>query len=258
MSSTTAPSTIAAQMYTLRDFTKTPKDIAKTLGRVKKIGYDAVQLSALGKINPKELAGILKNEGLTCCATHVSLERLRDETAAVIDEHHLWGCKYTAIGGFFPKNAKPADWPEFAKGFNAIAGKFRDSDIRIGYHNHSHELVRYGEKTALQILLDQFSLQVWMEIDTYWIQHGGGDPVAWIERVAGRIPCVHLKDMQMGADGKQLMAEVGEGNLNWPAILGACKKAGVQWHIVEQDICQRDPFDSLAISLRNLKQMGLN
>jgi len=55
----------------------------------------------------------------------------------------------------------------------------------------------------------------------------------------------------------QLFAEVGEGNLNWPAILDACKEAGVRWHIVEQDISQRDPFESLAISLRNLNKMGL-
>jgi sugar phosphate isomerase/epimerase len=249
---------IAAQMYTLRDFTKTPADIATTLRRVKKMGYDAVQVSAFGKIAPKELAGILRGEGLVCCATHVSLDRMRDETAQVIEEHNLWGCKFTAIGGFFPKNPRPSDWPDFARGLNAVAEKFRASGIRVGYHNHSHELARFDGKVALQTLLDRFSSEIWMEIDTYWIQHGGGDPAAWIERVAGRIPCVHLKDMAMGADGQQQMAEVGEGNLNWPAILGACRKAGVEWHIIEQDICQRDPFESLAISLKNLKAMGLS
>ena len=56
---------------------------------------------------------------------------------------------------------------------------------------------------------------------------------------------------------EQLMAEVGEGNLNWPAILDACKATGAEWYIVEQDTCQRDPFESLAISLRNLQGMGL-
>ena len=58
-------------------------------------------------------------------------------------------------------------------------------------------------------------------------------------------------------EGAQIMAEVGEGNLNWPAILNACRESGVAWYAVEQDICQRDPFDSLAISYRNLKAWGL-
>jgi sugar phosphate isomerase/epimerase len=68
---------------------------------------------------------------------------------------------------------------------------------------------------------------------------------------------VHLKDMAMGPDGQQQMAEVGEGNMNWDGILGACRDAEVEWYIIEQDICQHDPFESLAISLRNVKGMGL-
>ena len=55
---------LAAQLYTLREFTKTPKDIAETMKKVKQIGYDAVQISALGPIDPKELAAILDGEGL--------------------------------------------------------------------------------------------------------------------------------------------------------------------------------------------------
>jgi sugar phosphate isomerase/epimerase len=250
-------SQIAAQMYNLRDFTKTPKDIASTLARVKKMGYDAVQLSALGKIDSKELAKILQTEGLTCCATHVAPERLRDEPNAVLDDHKLWGCKFTAIGGFFPKDPTAKDWPDFAQSFNATAKKYQGSPLRIGYHNHSHELARYDNKTALQTLVDLLSKDVWFEIDTYWIQHGGADPAAWIDKVAGRIPCVHLKDMAITPNREQQMAEVGEGNLNWPAILAACKRAKVEWFIIEQDICQRDPFESLSISLKNLKQMGI-
>ena len=65
-----------------------------------------------------------------------------------------------------------------------------------------------------------------------------------------------LKDMTV-RKGAPIMAEIGEGNMNWPSILDACKRAGVEWYIVEQDVCQRDPFESLAISLRNLKEMGL-
>ena len=94
-------SRLAAQLFTLRDFTQTPADIGKTFAKVKKLGYDAVQCSALGPIEPAELAKVLKNEGLTCCATHIGLDRLKTETEKVIDEHRLWGCRYTAIGGFF-------------------------------------------------------------------------------------------------------------------------------------------------------------
>src|SRR5580692_7751003 len=101
---------IAAQLYTLREQLKTPGDIARTLRRVREIGYEAVQLSGLGEIAPAELGKILSGEGLVCCATHVSPERLRDEVAAVIEEHRLWDCHFTAIGGFIPKNPVAGDW----------------------------------------------------------------------------------------------------------------------------------------------------
>jgi sugar phosphate isomerase/epimerase len=84
-----------------------------------------------------------------------------------------------------------------------------------------------------------------------------GDPAAWIEKCKGRIPAVHLKDMSIKLDRTQFMAEVGEGNLNWPAVLEACRSAGVKHLIVEQDICYRDPFDSLALSLKHLKGWGV-
>jgi sugar phosphate isomerase/epimerase len=250
-------SPFAAQLYTLRDFTKTPADIALTLKRVRRIGYESVQLSALGKIDPKELAKILQGEGLACCATHISTERMKNETQAAIDEHRLWNCAYTAVGGFFPKDPKTQDWLNFAREYSDIARQFTGSGLSIGYHNHSHELAKFDGKTAMAILLEKCDPSIWFEIDTYWIQHGGGDPAAWIRKVAGRIPCVHLKDMGVTNAREPFMMEVGEGNLNWPEILKACKSAGVRWYIVEQDTCYRDPFDSLEISLKNLQQMGV-
>jgi len=251
------PAPIGAQLYTLREFTKTPADIARTMARVKKMGYDGVQCSAMGPIEAKELANILKNEGLVCAATHLPIDKIVGEPEKVIEDHKLWGCKWTAIGGFFQKQFVTQDWLDFAQKYNDAARKYAGSGVAIGYHNHSHEMVRYDGEQALQILIEKLTPDVWFEIDTYWITHGGGDPAQWIEKVKGRIPCVHLKDMAIKTDRTQYMAEVGVGNLNWDAVLKACRNAGVQWYLVEQDVCYRDPFDSLETSLKNLRQVGL-
>ncbi|WP_231571708.1 sugar phosphate isomerase/epimerase family protein [Gordoniibacillus kamchatkensis] len=70
-----------------------------------------------------------------------------------------------------------------------------------------------------------------------------------------RMKVVHLKDMAIVGD-QQVFAEIGEGNLNWPAILEACEETGVEWYVVEQDVCRRDPFESLAISYRALAKLA--
>jgi sugar phosphate isomerase/epimerase len=248
---------IAAQLYTLRNFTRTPADIAATFRRVRQLGFEAVQCSALGPIEPAELARILRGEGLACCATHTPMDRLEREPGKVIEEHRLWDCQFTALGWFAPKEPSSQAWLDFADRFNAMAAAFAGSGVALGYHNHSHELARIDDKTALGLLIERFNKDVWLEIDTYWIAHGGGDPAAWIDSVAGRIPCVHLKDMQIGPDNQQRMAEIGQGNLNWPRIFQACRSAGVQWYIIEQDECHRDPFESLKISLEFVKGMAV-
>jgi sugar phosphate isomerase/epimerase len=245
----------AAQLYTLRQHTQTPADLADILRRVKQIGYPAVQISAIGKIDSATVAHLLQDEGLDCCATHVPLDRLKQQFAAVIEEHMLWNCRHTALGYFAPQQPSADAWLTFAADFSALAQRYLAAGIMLGYHNHSHEFVHYDGRPALDILVQRMDPAVWFELDTYWIAHAGADPAAWIDRVAGRIPCVHLKDMIIRPDGTQAMAEVGQGNLNWPDILAACQRAGVQWYIVEQDECDGDPFDSLAQSLHNLQQM---
>jgi sugar phosphate isomerase/epimerase len=249
---------LAAQLYTLRDFLKTPADIAQSLKKVAAIGYRSVQLSAVGPIDNRELKKILDGEGLSVCATHTNLDQLQGDLDTVIEEHRIFDCKYTAIPYLTNEWRSAEGYTRFAKEASEVARTAKERGLIVGYHNHSFEFEKYDGRTGLEIIYAESDPQALIaELDTYWIQHGGGDVVYWINRVKGRSPLIHLKDMTMG-DNKQLMAEVGEGNLNWPTILEACKAAGVEWYIVEQDTCQRDPFESLAISLRNLKAMGLS
>lgn len=252
-----AGSVIAAQLYTVRDFTKTPADITATMKKVAAIGYQAVQLSALGPMDPRELRKVCDGEGLKICATHIGFEQMRDGPQAVIDLHHTYGCPYAGIGGLPGSYRNAEGFPRFAREASEVARRLAQGGLKFVYHNHSFELEKFGSRTGLQILYEESDPTVFLsEIDTYWIQHGGGSPAAWLRRLKGRAPCLHLKDMT-NKGGQQLMAEVGEGNLEWPDILAAAREAGTEWYIVEQDTCQRDPFESLAISLRNLQAMGL-
>lgn len=255
-----AGSAIGAQTYTLRDFLKTPADIASTMRRVRELGYEAVQLSGQGPIDPEELQTIMDGEGLKVAATHISYEHIADEPQAVIDDHKLWGCRHVAIGGL-PQSYRNAEgFGRFARDASAAARCLIEAGLTFSYHNHSFELERFGEerRTGLDILIEESDPEVFsFEVDTYWIQHGGGNPVSWLHRLRDRMCIVHLKDMEMRGS-EQLFAEVGEGNLEWPAILQACAEANIEWYLIEQDRCQRDPFESLKMSLDNLRSMGLD
>jgi sugar phosphate isomerase/epimerase len=247
---------VAAQLFTLREFTRTPADIASTMQRLKTMGYNAVQLSALGPIDPRELAAILADNDMAAAATHVGWDRLVNDLPALIDEHKLWGCANVAIGGLPGEYRNAEGYVRFAKEATAVATKLKAAGLTFSYHNHSFELEKFGASTALELIYDNSGPELLAEIDTYWIQHGGADPADWCARVKNRMVIVHFKDMAV-ADGAPVMAEVGEGNLNWPRILDACRATGVTWYAVEQDVCRRDPFESLAMSLRHLRAWGV-
>ena len=249
---------LAAQLYTLREFCKTPADIAVTYKKVKAMGYDAVQVSGHGPIDPKDLRKIADDNGLEICATHLPFARFVNDIAGVIAEHQILRCKHPCVAAM-PKEMRDSGQSvgQFAKDMETAGRKLTEAGMALSYHNHSFEFEKFDGRAMMDIIFGTTDPRyVMAELDTYWVQHGGADPAAWIERMKGRIPLLHVKDMAI-LKHEQVMAEIGEGNLNWPAILKAAKAAGVRWYIVEQDVCRRDPFESLAISLKNLKAMGL-
>ncbi len=252
-----AQTQIGIQLYTLRDYTKTPEDIAKTLAKVKEIGYDAVQLSALGPIENSELVKLLRKNELAVAATHTSWDRLTGEIEAVIEEHKELGCKHVAIGSMPMRPGNYEDIYHFARIAEQVGQALVEAGLTFSYHNHSFEFAHFDGGTGLDVIADITNPKyLCFEIDTYWVQHGGGDPAEWIRKFKNRIHVIHFKDMVI-ADGKQAMCEVGEGNLNWPEIIEACKEADVEWYLVEQDTCAGDPFESIATSLKNMHKMGL-
>ena len=99
--------------------------------------------------------------------------------------------------------------------------------------------------------------------DTHWIQAGGKEPSRFLRRFHGRMTQVHCKDYGINPavssieQVNKLFAEVGEGTLDWPEILRACREGNVEYYIVEQDFCRHDPFESIRISYQNLKKFGL-
>lgn len=251
---------IAVQLFTLRDYLQTAEDAAITLKKVKEIGYNAVQASGIGPIDPKTFKTLCDEIGLEICATHVNFMDMLENLDAVIEKHKIWECKYAGTGmiplEFSNKGAE--GYLEFAKVASEVAIKLKEAGLQFVYHNHDFEFEKFNGKRAMDILFDESDREAFgFEIDVHWVQAGGASPIDWIHKVAGRMQVIHLKDFIIVNRHERRFAEVGEGNMNFASILEACEATGVEWGAVEQDNCYgRDPFESLAISYQNLKALG--
>jgi len=245
---------VALQMYTVRDIAK--DDLPGALRRVAEIGYKGVELAGTGGLSAGELKGILFDLGLEIAANHVGLEQLENNLEEVLDYNAELANDYI-VCPYIPEGRRrtAADYRSLAEVLNSIGLECQDRDLQFCYHNHAFEFEKFDGLFGLDILFDAtFADVVKAELDVYWIAYGGERPVEYIRRYADRVPLVHLKDL--AADEKRSFAEVGEGILDMPAIVQACRDARVDWLIVEQDVCKRPPLECAAISLRNLKQMG--
>ncbi len=246
---------IAAQLYTVREQLKDPSRLGGVLGRLREIGYRAVEVAGLEPRTVQRFGEELSRSELVACAVHVSLDRLHRDLAALVAECKEWRCRYVVIPSLPEDYRSAAGIQRFAGEAAEIAGSLQPFGLKLVYHNHSFELERWDGQTGLEALFAATQAgMLQAELDTYWLQYGGASPAVWIRRLTGRVPLVHLKDMAVDR-GTPLMAEVGEGNLDWPDILSACKEAGTEWLVVEQDECRRDPIDSLGMSFRNLAKL---
>jgi sugar phosphate isomerase/epimerase len=249
-------SQVALQLYTLRDFCKTAEDFAATVKKVRAIGYTAVQISAVGPIPEADLVAMCKAEGLTICATHENGQKILDETEAVIARLHALGTKLTAYP--YPAGVdfnNPEHVSTLIRKLDIAGAKFRAAGLKLGYHNHAHEFYRpAGGPTILERIYAETSPEnIVAELDTYWVQRGGGDVVAWVQSVKGRIPFIHLKDYKVNPGGEPSLCEIGAGTLPFARIIAEAEAGGCEWFIVEQDTCPGDPFASIKQSFDYIK-----
>lgn len=240
---------LGAQLYTLRAYTQTEKDLDFSLGKVREMGYSTVQLSAIGPIPAPRVRELCDKHGLEIAVTHTDPNRILNDTEAVIREHEVMGCRYIGIG-MMPEKYRSPEWLDhFAEDFREPAQKIAAAGKRLVYHNHNFEFQRFGDKLVIDILTESFAPQeLGFILDTYWVHLGGGEVCQWLEKLSGRVPCLHLKDVAV-AGYEPVMAHVGGGNLDFGRIIETAGRCGVEHLLVEQDTCREaGPFQCLRMS----------
>lgn len=262
---------IGVQLYSLRDYIKDLRSLDSCIKEIKKTGYDGVELYGLNNMDPSDIAGILKSSGLEVAAYHIGWVRYQNEIDQVIKELKLYGCEHAVIPGVFASEYRSFEGlKKFLDEVKAVSAKLKAEGISLAYHNHNHELSKYNGKTWLEHLYNNTTAdELKAELDIYWLQAGGAAPASWIKKLKGRQTLLHLKDfvvtqdrlsdealftrLRAGVGAEQRVTEIGNGNIDFGAIISAADDAGIEWYIVEQDESfDITPLQSVKISFDNL------
>jgi sugar phosphate isomerase/epimerase len=253
--------------YTVRFRTFTAEQIEETYKKIAALGYDGMENGLGGRVmSPAEDLALLDKYGLKVADAYGDITK-PDEAMKMAE---AYGVKILGVGSVPGEMLNsPEGFYAYAERMNKLAQPFKAAGYRLQYHNHSQEFRNFpslGGKSGMAILIEETDPEaIAFELDVHWMTAAGADPSQWIRKVKGRIPIVHFKDYAIDHKAEDVglgsvpkrFAEVGQGNINWPPILEACKDAGVEWYCVEQDRTQMDEFASLKLSIDYMRGIGV-
>ncbi len=240
---------IGIQLYTVRR--EMAKDVESTLATIAGIGYREVEFAGLFNHSAADVRKMLDRHGLAAPSSHVGLPDDMSAWPAMLDDALTLGQSYIICPSFPSRDLSPDGMKRIAARFNAAGAAAKKAGLRFGFHNHAEEFKPVDGQVPYDLLLSECDPSlVTFEIDIYWMVTGGRDPLAYLAKYPGRFPMIHAKDRT--ADGR--MADVGAGVIDFPKILAAFKRAGLQHCFVEHDN-PPDPFASARASFAYLNAL---
>ncbi len=261
------PKPLGVQLYTAR--TVLPNAPEATLKRIAEIGYKEIELYDVKQLDT--WLPIATNVGLKATSMHIGAQvsLAADDGAykTALEKSKKAGLSYVGVPYVAPNERGQGEfWKAYAGKLNKAAETAKGFGLGFFYHHHAFEFA--GEKGTRPI--DYFDKEldkklVKLELDVFWAAAAGQDPVALLNSWKGRIALMHVKDKasSMGVIENERQAkkedfkEVGNGNLNFSAILSTALKTGVDKFYVEQDQTPGDPLASLQVSFDNLKKISV-
>lgn len=246
-------------LFSVRSLLKTEGDFLSVAEKLKSQGYSFLQFS--GASFPAEVIRRVSAEsGMPVVLTHMPLDAIVNDTQRLMEEHALYGCRNIGLG-MMPleilKDEKKCK--DTIAALDRAGERMERNGFRFFYHHHHFEFLRYGGETVFDYMIGT-APHINFTADTYWLQYGGADVCAYLNKLAGRIGCVHLKDyrVEVKADGSlaPAFAPVGDGSLDFHTIVNVAEKAGTEYFLVEQDnaVDYPDPLGQTARSAAYLKK----
>lgn len=229
--------------YTFRNLWK--NGAAPTLDIIQKMGFTEFEGGAPQGVSPEEFKEMCQQRGISIPSTGTGFEQLESDPQAVADRAKALGAKYVMCAWIPHKRGQfsKEDADRAIKAFNEGGKVLKENGITFKYHVHGYEFQPYGNSTLFDYLVENTDPKyVSLQMDVMWTHFGGGDPAALLKKYGKRWVSLHLKDFRKGAPkdmtgltGPENDVPLGEGELDFPAILREANKIGIKHMFIEDE-----------------------
>ena len=278
---------VGLQLMMLKDRIN-EKGMYEVLREVRELDIDAVEVSQV-EMTDELIDDLVRGRadfGVETAAMSASIApggngfALETEFDRAVEACRKTGSRFLRIGMMpFTAMTSKAATEEWAASVESYAARLAEQGITLCYHNHHVDLIQFEGERIFDVVR-RVAPSLLFEVDLHWVQRGGMAPLDMLEAYAGVCKLIHVKDFRvapMPADAVEKLqakeldmkdfygiflslaqfAEVGQGNMNWPALLPAAQKAGAEYFLIEQDDTYgRDPIDCIRESREYLKSIG--
>jgi sugar phosphate isomerase/epimerase len=253
---------LGLQMYSLRFYS--PTNVLRQLDKVQEYGLKTIEGGAPGRgMSQEEFFKELDKRGIKLVSTGVDYGKLKSDPDAAVAQVKKLGVKYVMCswiphegGRFTEKNARDA-----IDVFNIAGPKFKEAGIVFTYHCHGYEFQPFGSGTLFDLIVKETKPEsVFFELDVFWAQQGGANPAKLLDTYGSRFKLMHVKDLRIGA-AKNLTGgapdedsvPVGDGEVDWKAVLKAAEQAHVEHYFIEDEA--KGAADQIPKTLRYLETL---
>ena len=270
----------AVQQIMPGSVTKNEKETLETLHRIKKAGYDGIELNGfmirptsflvrimtkmagmpVGKGCNYDWASLVKQAGLQVISVHEDPGTIQRESDTVITEAKNFGTDKVVITGMYRFDYSDKNTVlKLARDLNEAGKTLKQSGIHLLYHNHNCEFRKVeSEKTAYDLLFENTDPDlVGFEFDSYWPTEAGISAISLMKKLGSRMKLYHINDRGTRLEGASMTPilksdsmELGYGNMNLKELVTQALRVNVDAIILEshKNWIDKSPLRSLEVS----------
>lgn len=232
---------VGLQLYSLRNELK--KNVPETLALINKWGITKVEGKGSYGLPMNEFKDLLEQNNLKMVGIVAGFKDLQHNLDNVIKEAKSFGAEYIMCGSVPRENNKWGlkETKHAVEVFNKTGKMLKEHGLYFVYHTHGYEFRRWNNATLFDFMA-QNAINFTFELDVFWTQFGGADPLALLKKYPTKFTLLHLKDLKHGikgnntgkADGDTNVV-LGQGQIDIAGIVAEAKKIGIKYMFIEDE-----------------------
>lgn len=248
-------------LFSVRNLLENEESFLKTAYKLKEMGYSYAQFSGM-HFDADMIARVSAASELPIVLTHVPMDRILNDTDALMEEHARFNCKNIGLGMMPLDVILDRDKAyKTIEELDRVGEKMKANGFGFFYHHHHFEFYKHDGETVFDHILKN-AKNINFTLDSYWLQFGGVDICDTVDKLKGRIECVHMKDYMIAVkeNSEKLefaprFAPVGDGSIDFAAFVEHARAAGAKYFLVEQDNASKLP-DTLGQVERSIRYIA--